>query len=497
MIDIDNIPQVEEFLRPLAANQVVADKCLLVDKKHAKDFLSTLDDKQKNYLQHCGFPHKSEELYYVTGDKENLFVYLFESNLWQDDNNKKDSDDYHPLSFAPLPSLVGKGYDKTKSKNSILITFFRAPANAQAIKNCLYGVGLGFYDFTNFKKNAQVPAVIFYFDKGEFSIEETAWQEISSLIFANHFCRHLINMPPNHLGPEEFQHFFTSLFKQTNAKSQIFLGDDLKNNFPLIDAVGKGSRRAPRLLECNWGVPHHKKICLIGKGVCFDSGGLNLKSAGGMWLMKKDMGGAAIALALAYLIIKNNLPYRLQLLLPLAENLPDGNSYRPSDILTARNGTHIEVGDTDAEGRLLLADSLAYGGEQDPNMVIDIATLTGAARVAVGTGISAFFCDDKSTSNALLEHGNRWHDYMWPLPLHRPYTTMLSSNHADISSTGAADHYAGAITTALFLKKFVNAKSDWLHIDTMAWNLHGKIGYGVGGAAMSLLACYQMLKNKN
>ena len=500
MTDFPSLVDVSQQLQPWPAKSNAAAQqppiCLLVEKKQAQDFLTSLDEGEMAALAHQGFPKNLGKIYFLTNEKKNNFVYLFE--------HKWAGQAYCPLSFSALSPLLSSLLNGQEEKTlpAVLLKFFKKPQDTQSIKNALYGVGFGLYDFIDFKKNGKPSKTIFYVDNDQFALENDEWQEIMGLITANHFSRQLINLPPNRLGPQEFEDFFNAMVKkmaqsapQKNTLiSKVIDGDQLKNGFPLIATVGQGSRRAPRLLELNWGNPADKKICLVGKGVCFDSGGLNLKSAGGMWLMKKDMAGAAIALGLAYLVITNNLPYRLQLLLPLAENMPDGNSYRPSDILTARNGTTIEVGDTDAEGRLLLADALSYGAEQQPDTIIDIATLTGAARVAVGTGISAFFCNDKKITTDIMTHGENWHDPMWPLPLHAPYLSLLSSNHADVSSTGN-DNYAGAITTALFLQKFIADTPRWLHIDTMAWNLSGGVGNPIGGAAMSLLACYHLLKN--
>lgn len=530
---LPHLPNVSQLLQPWpisqamshdAAKKIGVDEivtCVLVEKKQSAGFLAGLPAAQQQLLRQQGFPNNSEKIYILGNSddhQKNNFVYLF-----ADKSDKATSADamphtmpYAPLSFFPIAQLFASLLSEwpndgaTTKPSAVRLMFFEAPAHPQSCKNCIYGLGFGLYEFIDFKKNRKPASTIFYIDQESFALEKlekNEWQEIISLVVANHFCRQLINLPPNHLGPSEFAGFFKNIIDSISTASKptttTIIGEELRRNFPLIATVGQGAmqssadgeNRAPRLLELQWGDPSHKKLCLVGKGVCFDSGGLNLKSASGMWLMKKDMAGAAIALGLAALIISNNLPYRLHLLLPLAENMPDGNSYRPSDILTARNGVRIEVGDTDAEGRLLLADALSYGAEQQPDMMIDFSTLTGAARVAVGTGISAFFCNDNNTSNHIMASGAAWNDYMWPLPLHKPYQSLLSSHHADVSSTGD-DHYAGAITAALFLQKFVAEKARWIHIDTMAWNLSGSVGNPVGGAAMSLLACYQLLKKQ-
>jgi leucyl aminopeptidase len=274
------------------------------------------------------------------------------------------------------------------------------------------------------------------------------------------------------------------------------VGDDLlKRNFPAIHAVGRASTRAPRLIELNWGHPRHPKITLVGKGVCFDSGGLDIKPADGMRLMKKDMGGAANALGLAMLIMGRQLPVRLQLLIPAVENSISGSAYRPGDVIKTRKGLHIEIGNTDAEGRVILCDALAYGAEGHPDLMIDMATLTGAARVALGPQLPALFCRRTDLARALVDRGMALDDPLWHMPLWRPYHAGIESEIADIVNTGKGP-MAGAINAALFLDDFVPEDQEWMHIDLFAWNDGSRPGRPAGGEAQTLRTLLAYLEER-
>ena len=265
----------------------------------------------------------------------------------------------------------------------------------------------------------------------------------------------------------------------------------------MIHAVGKAAGRdhAPRLIELHWGQPDHPRVALIGKGVCFDSGGLDIKGAAGMRLMKKDMGGAAHALALAELVMESNLPVRLHLLIPAVENAVSGNAYRPGDILATRNGLTVEIGNTDAEGRLVLGDALTRAAEEEPDLILDFATLTGAARVALGPDLPALFANDEDLARDLLEAGTTTDDPLWRLPLWSPYEDMLKSDVADIGNA-AEGGFAGSITAALFLRKFVEDGTPWAHFDTFAWRPVAKPGRPKGGDALGLRAAFALLHGR-
>jgi len=298
--------------------------------------------------------------------------------------------------------------------------------------------------------------------------------------------RDLVNTPAEHMGPDELAKAVALVADQHGAKFKQTVGDALlKAGFPAIHAVGRAATRAPRLIELNWGDAKHPKLTLVGKGVCFDSGGLDIKSADGMRQMKKDMGGAANALGLAQLVMALKLPVRLQLLIPAVENAIAGNAYRPGDVFKTRKGLHIEIGNTDAEGRVILCDALAYGAEAKPDLMIDMATLTGAARVALGAQLPALFCRRMELARDLVDRGLAAHDPLWHMPLWRDYHGGIESDIADIVNTGRSA-LAGAINAAIFLEDFVPADCEWLHLDLFAWNDAARPGRPVGGEAQTL-----------
>lgn len=300
--------------------------------------------------------------------------------------------------------------------------------------------------------------------------------------------RDLINTPTNDMGPAEMADVVAALAYEHNGDFEQWIGEELlSDNFPAIHAVGRASAKSPRLLSLAWGNTSHPKVTLIGKGVCFDSGGLDIKSSSNMRLMKKDMGGAAQVIGLAKLLMIRNAPIRLHVLIPAVENALGSNAYRPGDILTMRNGLTVEIDNTDAEGRLVVADALVKACEDHPELIIDFTTLTGAARVAVGTEISALFTNSDHLAQSLLESGNLVTDPIWRMPLYAGYESMLDSSIADLVNSSPSS-YAGAITAALFLQRFVTKSIDWAHFDIMAWNTSNKPGKPEGGEAMGLRA---------
>ena len=308
--------------------------------------------------------------------------------------------------------------------------------------------------------------------------------------------RDLINTPAEHLGPAELAAAVATVAKAHGAKLKQTVGDALlKAGFPAIHAVGRAATQSPRLIELSWGPPKAPKLTLVGKGVCFDSGGLDIKSPDGMRQMKKDMGGAATALGLATLVMASGLDVRLQLLIPAVENAIAGNAYRPGDVIKTRAGLHIEIGNTDAEGRVILCDALAYAAEAKPDLLIDLATLTGAARVALGGQLPALFCRNMAQARALVDAGLALHDPLWHLPLWRDYHPGIESDIADIVNTGRGPQ-AGAINAALFLEDFVPAGQDWLHIDLYAWNDANRPGRPAGGEAQTLRTLLAYLQQR-
>lgn len=305
--------------------------------------------------------------------------------------------------------------------------------------------------------------------------------------------RDLVNTPAEDLGPAQLAEAGVELAKRHGGKATVLRGDALlKNNYPAVHAVGRAADAKPHLLDFTWGDPKAPKLTLVGKGVTFDSGGLDLKGAAGMRLMKKDMGGAASVLALAHTVMSAKLPVRLRVLIPAVENAVSGNAYRPGDVLQTRAGLTVEVGNTDAEGRLVLCDALAEAGSESPDLVIDFATLTGAARVALGTELPAIFSNDDDFAADVLAAGITHHDPLWRLPLHTPYRRHLDSHIADLNNISSVGP-GGAITAALFLKEFIGKRTRWVHVDTMGYNASSRPGRPVGGEVLGIRAFYHAL----
>ncbi len=307
--------------------------------------------------------------------------------------------------------------------------------------------------------------------------------------------RALVNTPAADMGPEALETEVRALAKQQNAEIRVTHGDALEIGFPMIHAVGKAAARshAPRLIELTWGNPSHPRVAIVGKGVCFDSGGLDIKPSSGMRLMKKDMGGAAHAIALAGLIMKRRLPVQLHLLIPAVENAIAGNAFRPGDILKSRQGMTVEVDNTDAEGRLVLADALTKADEDGAELIIDFATLTGAARVALGPDLPAMFSNDDDLAHQLLAAGQEVGDPCWQMPLWSGYSDMLKSDIADTMNSSESG-FGGAVTAALFLQKFVRNDLKWAHFDTFSWRPSAKPGRPKGGEALGLRATFKALQ---
>lgn len=308
--------------------------------------------------------------------------------------------------------------------------------------------------------------------------------------------RDLITTPASDMGPEELAAAAQVVAGRHGAKVRVVVGDELvRENWPAVHVVGRASVRAPRVIDLRWGSEDAPKVTLVGKGVCFDSGGLDLKPSSNMKLMKKDMGGAATVLGLAHMIMAAGLKVRLRVLIPAVENSVAGNAMRPLDVIKTRKGLTVEVGNTDAEGRLILADALAEAAREKPKLVIDCATLTGAARSALGTDLPALFCNNERLAADILRHGESEADPLWRLPLHRPYRRMLDSKVADIASVSDSA-YAGAITAALFLQEFVNGTTPWAHIDMMGWNTAPRPGRPEGGEAMAMRALFAVIAER-
>jgi leucyl aminopeptidase len=347
---------------------------------------------------------------------------------------------------------------------------------------------LGTYSFTRYKpKKSKSPSLVL-----PAGVDGAEINRIAQALF---LARDLINTPANDMGPDELAAAARALAKTQGATVKIIRGAALKKNFPLIEAVGRGSSRAPCLIDMAWGNPKAPCVTLVGKGVCFDTGGLDIKPSAGMLTMKKDMGGAAVALAVAMMAMGAKLKLRLRVLIPAVENSVSGNAFRPGDVFTSRKGLTVEIGNTDAEGRLVLADALALADEETPALLLDIATLTGAARVATGMELPPFFTNDETLAADLSRHAMAAHDPLWRLPLWQGYEFSLGSRVADLNNNPAYG-YAGAITAALFLKRFVSRTQAYAHLDIPAWNDRVRPGRPIGGEANAARAIYALLKER-
>jgi leucyl aminopeptidase len=348
---------------------------------------------------------------------------------------------------------------------------------------------LGTYEFARYKKAAAKGAKLVL-------PPDVDGAEVARIAEGIFLGRDLINTPPNDMGPEELAAAARDVAKKHGAKFSVIVGDALlKANYPLVHAVGKGSDRAPRLVDLTWGRANAPKVTLVGKGVCFDTGGYDLKTSGGMLSMKKDMGGAATVLAIADMVMGAKLDVRLRVLIPAVENSVSGHAYRPSDVFKSRKGLTVEIGNTDAEGRLVLADALAEADSEKPELIIDIATLTGAARVATGFELPPFFTDDETLAADLMRHSKETQDPAWRMPLWRGYESALNSQIADLNNNPNYG-YAGAITAALFLNRFVTNTKAWMHLDIAAWTDRPKPGRRNGAEATAARALYAVLKER-
>lgn len=345
----------------------------------------------------------------------------------------------------------------------------------------------GAYRFDRYLKEPATPPrlVVGDDDQGEALIREA---------IAIDRLRDLVNTPAEDMGPPEIQGTISDLAERYGATLETVIGDALLDqNYPMVHAVGRAGPQAPRIMELSWGDPKHKQLAIVGKGVSFDTGGLNLKGGNSMRLMKKDMGGSAHAIALAELVMGANLPVYLKLYVPAVENSIAGDAFRPGDVLSSRKGLSVEIDNTDAEGRLILGDALTRASEEDPDLLIDFATLTGAARVALGPELAPYYTDDETLAGEIAAGSQASGDPAWRMPLWAPYKSMLKSPIADLVNS-ASGGMAGSITAAIFLKQFVDAKT-WVHLDVWAWR-EGKYGRPAGGAACGLRAMWETVKTR-
>ena len=440
----------------------------LVDKKTFEDWLKAQPDRSRQAIHAQGFKGEGFQLAILPDAGEGWAAVLGVANV----------EELSPWCLAKSAESLPEGTYRVAG---------RGPGPATL------GWLLGQYRFDAYretKKDAKGPRVLLTDEPAR--IDETV-----SIAESTFLVRDLVNTPAADMGPAELQAAIEQVGEEGGARVRAAAGAALDEGFPMVAAVGRAASpdRAPRLVELEWGDQRHPKLALVGKGVCFDSGGLDIKPAAGMRLMKKDMGGAAHALALARLIMKANLPVRVHLVIPAVENAVSGAAFRPGDILRSRKGLSVEIDNTDAEGRLVLGDALALAAEQSPEMILDFATLTGAARVALGPDLPALFVNDDALADDLLESGKRVSDPLWRMPLWKPYDEMLASDVADLGNASDAP-LAGAVTAALFLQRFVPEGTPWAHLDTFAWRPAAKPGRAKGGDALGLRAAWEVLRNR-
>jgi leucyl aminopeptidase len=441
----------------------------LTDRAHLAAHTAALPPAQRQWLATLGFTGAPDTHALLPDDQGQLQA------VWA---GVRSAD--HPFALSALPKALPAGRYRLGDAG------LAADAEAAALSWALGG-----YSFTRYKPARRAPAELLL-------PASAAAQRGLLLADATAHTRDLVNTPAEHLGPADLAAAVQAVARQHGAKFKQTVGDALlKAGFPAIHAVGRAAdaARAPRLIELRWGNPKAPRLTLVGKGVCFDSGGLDIKGPEGMRQMKKDMGGAANALGLASLVMALKLPVQLTLLIPAVENAISGNAYRPGDVFQTRAGLHIEIGNTDAEGRVILCDALAFAAESQPDLLIDMATLTGAARVALGGQLPALFCRSMPMARDIVDLGLAQHDPLWHLPLWAGYHAGIESDIADIVNTGRGPQ-AGAINAALFLEDFVPADIDWLHIDLFAWNDSARPGRPAGGEAQTIRTLLAWLQQR-
>jgi leucyl aminopeptidase len=451
----------------LAPGSVATIPIWFVNSSNWREVRAGLDRTACAFAEASGFEPAAGRHSFLPGPDGILAGVLFGQ---EDDGRPKD-----PFLAGKLAGVLPRGAYR----------FANAPHDARL---AAVGFGLGAYRFARYGK----PRTELRLEPPE----STDIVDLSRIVEAVYLARDLINTPANDMGPAELAAAAGTLAAYHGAEVRIIAGDDLLGqNFPLIHAVGSAAARAPCLIDMSWGDPSAPKVTLVGKGVCFDSGGLDIKPDTSMLLMKKDMGGAASVLALAHMIMDRKLKLRLRVLIPAVENAISGAAFRPLDVYRSRNGLRVEIGNTDAEGRLILADALALADEEAPEMLVDMGTLTGAARTALGPDLPPFYTDDNALAADVARHGRAENDPLWRLPLWRPYDQMLDSKVADLNNV-AAGGFAGSIICALFLNRFVTAAKAWLHIDIYAWTPAAKSGRPEGGECQAARALYALVTER-
>lgn len=430
------------------------------------DGLVTLTDAQKTFASARNFRGETGQRVRVPDESGEIVAVLFGAGAG-------DKDELGPIRAGALSAMLPEGS-----------YHFATLPDDWSENLAAIGWGLGAYKFDRYLKDKKgFPTLV---------INKEWGKETEKLVKAIHRGRDLINTPSSDMGPETLDSEARLLAATYGAAVEVTIGDDLlEQNLPMIHAVGRAAYEAPRLVELTWGNPEHPRLAVLGKGITFDTGGVNIKSASSARLMKKDMGGAAHALALAEMIMANELPIHLHVLLSIAENSVSGNAYRPGDVLTSRAGLTVEIDNTDAEGRLVLGDALTKAAEDNPVLMIDFATLTGAARVAVGPTLAPFYTNREQTVAGVRDLSKREYDPIWHMPLWEPYISLLSSPIADMKNSGGG--FAGSVTAALFLERFVK-NTPWMHLDVYGWNPTARPAHPKGGEMFALRALYYWLK---
>ncbi len=436
-----------------------------LDAAGLADWKERASPAQRGWVEASGFSAEANTQVLVPGEDGRLACVLAgrapEARLW---------------ALAHLPAVLPEG-DYT----------FESDWPTDEHRRALIGWGLAAYRFDRYKRQSH-PA-------GRLALEEAERTEVEALVESSNFARDLVNTPALDLGPDELAGVAEELAREHNAAFEKIDGERLENEFPAIHIVGQASSRPPCLIRMEWGDPSAPTLALVGKGVIFDTGGLNIKPGAGMVLMKKDMGGAAHALALARIIMTLGLNVNLRVYIPAVENAISGNAYRPSDIIATRKGLSVEIGNTDAEGRLVLADALTLACEEEADRIIDFATLTGAARVALGEDLPPLYGRSQASARTIQDLSLVAEDPLWHMPLFDGYREQIKPALADLSNTGNGQ-FAGSVTAALFLDEFVDPGVDWFHLDIYAWNLGDRPGRPAGGEAQGLRSMWRWLQRE-
>lgn len=445
----------------------------LIIKSQHDDWLKKQSKEIQAQAKAAGFGPSGKRILIVSGKKTEIFAHV--------------SDDIQYYDVAAIADDINKAFSGEFLK-SASFTLKGSKLKGAALERAHIGWGWGCYKFDSYKSKSQDSAPMLVYSDG---VDK---KRVKTFVESVNLIRDMVNTPANDLGPEEIAATVQKLAQQYKVTATVTKGKPLEKDFPLIHMVGDSSPRRPCLIDLRWGNPKHPKLTLIGKGVCFDTGGLDLKPSAYMKHMKKDMGGAAHALALANMVMALNLPVSLRLLIPAVENAVSGDSFRPGDIVKSRKGLFVENTNTDAEGRLILADTLTYASEEKTDLIIDFATLTGSARAGLGHDIPAFFATDDKTAEKLQKLAFDHEDPVWRMPLWAPYKKHIESANADLLNSSGIP--GDLIYSALFLQSFLKDDPEWIHLDVFAWEFSGRPGRAKNGADTGMRAVFAMLEDR-